>query len=368
MLKKLALILFSLILFSGCGTTTDSTKSDIIGTKYQSIREQRKNGTTTQTASAQTSASSSPASSAATQPETKTDLIKIGFCQVGAESGWRIAHTNSMKDIFTKENGYELDFVDANGDQATQIDSIKKFIKNKVQAIVLAPVVETGWDDVLKEAKSANIPVIIVDRMISTNDDSLYACWVGSNFKAEGENAVDWLVKYMDSNGKGSSNHNVVMLQGTMGASAELGRTEGVHEGLSKHSNYKIVFEKSGNFTKDEGKQVMAEYLKTSKDFDVLISQNDDMTFGAIEALKEAGLKPGTDVTIISFDGVKDAFQAMINGEINADIECNPLQGPFVSELIQKILANENIEKIQYMYESVYDASVAAQEIENRVY
>ncbi len=366
MLKKVSLILLSLILLSGCGSSEDVSQSDIIGTKYQSIREQRKNGTSSQTP--QTQSAQAPAAAENAKTETKENLIKIGFCQVGAESGWRNAHTNSMKDMFTKENGYQLDFVDANGDQAKQIEAIKTFIKNKVQAIVLAPVVETGWDDALKEAKSANIPVVIVDRMIKTNDDSLYACWVGSNFKAEGENSIDWLVKYMDSKGKGSDNHNVVMLQGTMGASAEIGRTEGVHEGLSKHPNYKIVFEKSGNFTKEEGKQVMEEYLKTSKDFDILISQNDDMTFGAIEALKEAGLNPGTDVTIISFDGVKDAFQAMINGEINADIECNPLQGPFVSELIQKILAKENIEKIQYMYESVYDASVAQQEIGNRVY
>ena len=362
MFKKLFLMLCSLMLLVGCGSDSQSAQSDIIGTKYQSIREQRKNGTSTNTNQGQST------QAAAKTNVNKENLIKIGFCQVGAESGWRIAHTNSMKDMFTEANGYQLDFVNADGDQAKQIDALKKFIKNKVQVIVLAPVVETGWDSILKEAKSANIPVIIVDRMIKTNDDSLYTCWVGSNFNAEGTNAVEWLVKYMESNGKGSDKHKVVMLQGTPGASAEIGRTQGVHSGLSKYSNYEIVFEKTANFTKDEGKQVMAEYLKTSKDFDVLISQNDDMTFGAIEALKDAGLKPGSDVTIISFDGVKDAFQSMIDGEINADIECNPLQGPFVAELIQKVLAKENIEKIQYMYESVYDASVAQKEIGNRVY
>ncbi len=341
----------------GCssGNSVDDSKQSVLETKYKSIREQKndigeeKNNTSTLS-------------------QSNEELVKIGFCQVGAESGWRNAHTNSMKEMFVEANGYQLSFVDGNGDQSKQIEAIRSFIKDKVNVIVLAPVLESGWDDVLREAKNANIPVIIVDRMIKTSDDSLYTCWVGSNFKAEGLNAVEWLVGYMKEKGKENENHKVVMLQGTIGASAETGRTAGIREGLAKYGNYELAAEMSGNFTKAEGKQAMLEYLKTNKDFDVLFSQNDDMTFGAVEALKESGIKPGTDVIIVSFDGVKDAFQAMIDGEINADIECNPLQGPFVSELIQKILSNEKLEKIQYMYESIYDESVAKQEIVNRVY
>jgi len=353
-LKKICIVLCFLIL-PGCGSPENS-KQSIIETKYQSIREQ--GNKSTEESSKNTKQTT----------ENKETLVKVGFCQVGSENGWRIAHTNSMKDALSEANGYALEFVNANGEQKKQIEALRGFIKNKVQAIVLAPVVEDGWDEVLKEAKAAKIPVIIVDRMIKTNDTSLYACWVGSNFKAEGLNAVEWLTKYMKTNGNENKSHKVVVLQGTKGASAEIGRTEGIHEGLSKHKNYQLINEISGNFTKAEGKQAMAEYLKSNKDFNILFSQNDDMTFGAIEALKEAGLNPGKEITIISFDGVKDAFQSMIDGEINADIECNPLQGPFVSELIQKILADEKLEKVQYMYESVYDGSVAKQEIGNRVY
>ncbi len=360
MIKRIWYIICIILICAGCSEdlAKDISKQSIIETKYKSIREQR-----------EVKNREENVSSIQTKDEkNKETLIKVGFCQVGAESGWRIAHTNSMKDIFTKENGYELYFTDANGDPKKQIDAIRTFIKNKVNVIVLAPVIENGWDEVLIEAKNAKIPVIIVDRMINTSDDSLYTCWVGSNFKAEGLNALEWLIEYMKTTGKENEHHKVVVLRGTIGASAESGRTAGIREGLSKYGNYELIAEISGNFTTAEGKQAMSEYLKINKDFDVLFSQNDDMTFGAIEALKEAGIKPGSDVTIISFDGVKDAFQLMINGEINADIECNPLQGPFVSELIQKILANENLEKIQYMYESVYDSDIAEQEIKNRVY
>ncbi len=355
MIKKICCMICILLIFAGCSADISNNDSgqSILKKEYKSIKEQRKDNKTEKNVNFS---------------ENSGELLKIGFCQVGAESGWRTAHTNSMKEIFTETNGYQLSFVDANGNKDKQIEAIRSFINEKVKAIVLAPVVEDGWDEVLKEAKSAGIPVIIVDRMIKTSDDSLYACWVGSNFKAEGLNAVEWLNEYIKSNGDDNKNNKVVILRGTIGASAETGRTEGIYEGLEKYTRYEIVGDISGNFTKDEGKQAMEEYLKINKDFDVLFSQNDDMTFGAIEALKDAGIKPGKDVVIISFDGVKDAFQSMIDGEINADIECNPLQGPFVSELIQKILANENLEKIQYMYESVYDEDVAKQEIGNRVY
>lgn len=360
MIKKICIVLCSLIVLSGCGISGTADQTDIINSKYQSIREQRENSDTNTEVQADSTQS--------TSTDNKESIVKVGFCQVGSESGWREAHTNSMKEIFTEENFYSLDFVNGEGDQAKQIEAIRKFISEGVNVIVLDPVVEEGWDEVLNEAKNAGIPVIIVDRMIKTDDESLYECWVGSDFKAEGINAIEWLTDYMKAQGRENDNVKVVMLQGTLGASAEVGRTEGIREGISALSNYEIVYEGNGDFTKDKGKTAMEEYLKTNTDFDVLISQNDDMTFGAIEALKEAGLNPGTDVVVISFDGVKDAFQAMVDGEINAEIECNPLQGPLVAELVQKILANEDIEKVQYMYESVYDSSVAANEIGNRVY
>lgn len=290
------------------------------------------------------------------------DTITVGFSQVGAESDWRTANTESMKSTFSEDNGYELIFDDAQQKQENQITAIRNFIQQDVDYIVLAPVTETGWDTVLKEAKDADIPVIIVDRMIDVSDDSLYTAWVGSNFKMEGQKACEWLNAYAEA--KGMKEVNIAHIQGTIGASAQIGRTEGLEE-AAKEYGWNIVAQQTGEFTQAKGQEVMESFLKSYDDIDVVICENDNEAFGAIDAIKAAGKTcgPEGDIIVVSFDSVKAAFESMIAGDLNATFECNPLHGPRVAEIIQKLEKGEEVEKIQYVDEAYFDTSMDLEEI-----
>ena len=290
-------------------------------------------------------------SSGGKKGDTKDDVITIGFSQVGAESDWRTANSESMKSTFSEKNGYKLIFDDAQQKQENQITAIRNFIQQEVDYIVLAPVTESGWDPVLKEAKDADIPVIIVDRMVDVSDDSLYTAWVGSDFKLEGEKACAWLKAYTEA--KGMKEVNIVDIQGTIGASAQIGRTEALNEAV-KANGWNLLAQQTGEFTQAKGQEVMESFLKQNKDIDVVVAQNDNMAFGAIDALKAAGKTPGKDVTIISFDAIKAALKKVQSGEINAEFECNPLHGPRVAELAKKIMKGEKVDKIQYVDEQVF--------------
>lgn len=298
------------------------------------------------------------------------DLVVVGFSQVGAESDWRTANTESMKSTFTEANGYSLIFDDAQQKQENQIKAIRNFIQQDVDYIVLAPVTETGWDTVLKEAKDAGIPVIIVDRMIKVSDDSLFTAWVGSNFEKEGTDAANWLADYLKQKGKDSEDVNIVTLQGTIGSSAQIGRTNGFNKVAKEHSNWKILAQQTGEFTQAKGQEVMESFLKSYPDIDVVVAENDNMAFGAIDAIKAAGKTcgPNGDITIISFDAVSAAFDAMEAGDINVDIECNPLHGPRVAEIIKKLEAGEKVEKLQYVAEGIFPAETAAKDRVGRAY
>lgn len=299
--------------------------------------------------------------------EKNGDAITVGFSQVGAESDWRVANTNSMKSALSKENGFELIFADAQQKQENQIKAVRDFISQEVDVIVIAPVTETGWETVLGEAKDAGIPVIIVDRMIDVSDESLFTCWVGSDFEKEGEDAAKWLAEYVESKGL-TENQSVVVLQGTIGSSAEIGRTNGFRNVISLYKNFTILAEQTGEFTQAKGQEVMESFLKQYDNINVVVAQNDNMAFGAIDALKAAGKKPGTDVIIVSFDAVKAAFESMINGDMNVSVECNPLHGPRVADLVNKLMKGENVEKIQYVEEGVYPAETAAEIMPKREY
>lgn len=292
---------------------------------------------------------------------TSSDTLKVGFIQTANESGWRAAHTQSMKDTFDTDE-YTYTFVDGQGSQDVQIAGIEKFINEDYDVIILDPIVEDGWDDILKKAQQAGIPVIVVDRMVSS-DSSLYSCWIGSDFDKEGRDAAQWLV---DNNGTTEA-QNIVILEGTTGASAQLGRTAGFDSVISQYSNYTVLASESGDFDKAKGKDLMKDYLGRFDKIDVIVTQNDNMAYGVIEAIQEAGGK-ASDYTIISFDGEANAFKEMVNGNIAVDIECNPLQGPTVEEVMKKILAGETVEKELFMEEGVYPASAAAQEVANRKY
>ncbi len=309
-----------------------------------------------------------PAKTSGSNPDDKK-LVSVGFVQVGAESDWRMANTKSMQETFVEANGYKFEMVDAQNKTDRQITAIRDFIQKDVDYIVLAPNTEAGWDTVLKEAKDAGIPVIIVDRMIETSDETLFTAWVGSNFKQEGYDAVVALENALKEKGVPADKQiNIVTLQGTMGSSAQIGRTEGFAEKMK--ANWKMLDKQSGDFTQEKGQEVMEAFLKSYDNIDVVIAENDNMAFGAVNAIKAAGKTcgPKGDITIVSFDAVKAAFEAMIAGDIDVDVECNPLHGPRVESLIKALEAGETVDKLAYVQEGIFYAKDAAEVIKTRAY
>lgn len=292
------------------------------------------------------------------------DTITVGFSQVGAESDWRTANTESMKSTFSEENGYELIFDDAQQKQENQLTAIRNFIQQEVDYILLAPVTETGWDTVLQEAKDAGIPVIIVDRMVDVSDDSLYTTWIGTDALLEGRKAAEWLNAYATAKEIKPEDLHIVDIQGTIGSTAQIGRTQGLEEGVEKYG-WDLLEQQSGEFTQAKGQEVMESFLKSYDDIDVVICENDNEAFGAIDAIKAAGKTcgPEGDIIVVSFDSVKAAFESMIAGDLNATFECNPLHGPRVAEIIQKLEKGEEVEKIQYVDEAYFDTSMDLEEI-----
>ncbi|MGP3984591.1 ABC transporter substrate-binding protein [Streptomyces sp. KR80] len=268
--------------------------------------------------------------------------ITLGFSQVGSESGWRTANSLSVKQA-AKWQGVSLKFSDAQQKQENQISAIRSYIAQKVDVIAFSPVVVTGWDAVLKEAKAAKIPVVLTDRSVETSDPSLYVTLVGSDFTAEGERAAVLLEKVLEKAGhKGAV--KIAQLEGTTGAAPAIERAKGFAKVMkAKHPDWKIVASQTGDFTRAGGKQVMAAFLQAHPDIDVLFAHNDDMAIGAIQAIEAAGKKPGKDILIVSIDGVRDGFVAMSKGKINAIAECNPLLGPQLMDVVKKVHAGESV-------------------------
>lgn len=291
--------------------------------------------------------------------------IVLGFAQVGAESGWRTAETNSIKEIPKNHPNITLKFSDAQQKQENQIKAIRSFIAQKVDVIAIDPVVETGWDTVLKEAKDAKIPVIIVDRSVNS-DQSLYKAFLGSNMEAEGKRAAKIVIDHF---GKDKP-CNIAEIQGTVGSSAAVGRQKGFNEAIKDYSNIKIVKSESGDFLRAKGKEVMEAFLKSSEGSKIncLWSHNDDMGVGAIQAIKEAGKKPGSDIFIVSVDGIKDMFKLMSQGESNGIVECNPLLGPQLADTAEAIVEGKSIQKFVESNEKDYLQDQAAAELPNRKY
>lgn len=288
--------------------------------------------------------------------------LKVGFAQTGAESGWRTANTNSMVSEAEKR-GIDLKFSDGQGKQENQIKAVRSFITQGVDAIVIAPLVETGWEPVLREAKRAKIPVIITDRTVQVSDESLYAAFIGSDFYTEGKMAAEWLAKF--TNGKG----NIVELQGTPGSAPANERRKSFADGIAKHSGLKIIDSQSGDFRRSGGKEVMEALIKKhGKAINILYAHNDDMALGAIQAIKDAGLKPGKDIIIVSIDAIKEGVQAVAAGEINCVVECNPLFGPKVYDTVQKVLKGETVERKSFNKDEVIDATNAAKLLPTRQY
>lgn len=299
---------------------------------------------------------------------TETPLITVGYAQSGSGAAWSQAYIESIQQNCVEENGIKLIYENAEDEFDNQIAAIRSFIEQKVDVIGFSPIVSDGWDEVLKEAKAAGIPVILMDRTINTSDDTLYTCWVGSDFLLEGYKAADWIIEYMKTNAPNKEKINVALLQGTIGASAETGRTQGVEEMLNTAGNYNFVYKASGDFNYDGGVRNMEQILEQNLDVDILISENDDMTLGAIDVMEKNGIKPGKDIIILTFDGVRAAFEAMIEGKINCTMECNPLSGKYFVEAIKKVINGDPMSKKVYIQEEIFPADTAADYIDNRKY
>ena len=290
------------------------------------------------------------------------DVIKVGFAQTGSESGWRSANTESMKTAFSKENGFDLVFNAADNKQEAQIAAVRSFINQGVDAIVIAPITVDGWDDVLKEAQDAQIPVILEDRTVSASED-LYASWVGLDFQQEGRTAGEWVKENFD--GKGA---NLVILEGTTGSSAALDRATGFGEAI-EGTDINVLDSQTGDFTRDGGKKVMEGYLqKYGKDINVLFAHNDDMGLGALDAIKAAGLTPGKDIQIVTIDAVKDGMTALAAGEFNFIVECNPLLGEKAAELVKSVVDGKTVEKRTIVEDQSFTQEQAAEVLDSRPY
>ena len=290
--------------------------------------------------------------------------IVLGFSQIGAESEWRTANTESIKSA-AKDAGIELKFADAQQKQENQIKAIRSFIAQKVDVIAFSPVVESGWGTVLREAKAAKIPVILSDRAVNEKDDTLWVTFMGSDFVEEGRKAGRWLLE----NYKGQGDVNIVELQGTVGSAPAIDRKKGFEEIIKAQPRYKIIRSQTGDFTRAKGKEVMEAFLKAEgKKINVLYAHNDDMAIGAIQAIEEAGMKPGKDITIISIDGVKGAFEAMMAGKLNVSVECSPLLGPQLMQAGKDLQAGKTLPRRIVTVEGIFPMEVAAKEFPNRKY
>ena len=267
-----------------------------------------------------------------------------------------------MKEAFSEENGFDLVFNAADNDPAAQISAVRSFISQGVDAIVIAPIVEDGWDDVLQEAKDADIPVILEDRTVTSSDD-LYASWVGLDFKKEGVTAGEWAAENFTEPTK------MVVLEGTTGSAPANDRAEGFTEGIGD-APIETIDSQTGEFTRDGGKTVMEGFLqKYGVDgIDLVYAHNDDMALGAIEAIEAAGGTPGEDIKIISIDAVKDGMQALVDGKINFIVECNPLLGELAAGLVTDVLDGEDVDKAYYVEDQSFTPEQAAEVIDTRPY
>jgi len=284
--------------------------------------------------------------------------VSVGFSQLGAESDWRVANTESVKRALSRNNGFNLNFSDAQQKQDKQIVAIRGFIQQRVDMIVMAPLMETGWEGVLNEARDAGIPVVVMDRMVKTGDDSLFTAWVGSDFYREGALACAWLNKYISLNEVSQNSVRIVDIQGTLGATSQIGRTDSLRDSC-EHYGWKLLVSVPADYTRAKGKEVMESILHLYRDVNVVYCENDNEALGVIDAIEEAGKKAGTDISngeilIISFDAAHSGLEKMLEGKIALDVECNPLQGEAVREVIEKIRAGLPYQKYMSVPETVF--------------
>ncbi len=335
-------------LLAGCGSSASTTTA---AATTAAAAETTKAAAET-TAAVTTVASAEEAATTAAAGAASGEVTTVGFVQVGHESDWRTASTKSVQAAFSKENGFDLQFVDCDNDSKKQIDAVRNFIQQDVDYIVIDPIVATGWDTVLTEAQTAQIPVIVIDRTIDDSDK--YVAWIGTETKNEGLASGAWLEAYAAQ--KGIKDLNILIIEGTTGSSAQIGRSDGFMAYADKNK-WNVLDHQTGDFTQDGGQKVMESFCKSyAGKFNVVVCQNDNEAFGAMDAMKAAGVKYGTkgDVIVISYDACKAGLQKTMDGEINADFQCNPLQGPDCAKIVADLAAGKQVEKKTYMAEPWY--------------
>lgn len=303
-------------------------------------------------------------------PEEETTLITVGFSQVGAESDWRVANTESMRESLSEENGFELLFDNARQKQENQFKAIRTFIQQDVDYIVLAPVTETGWESVLEEARAAGIPVIIVDRQVELSDVSLYTSWVGSDFRKTADEAITWLAETLEARENADEEVQILHLQGTPGSTAQLQRSAALEAGAAAHKGWTVAEHLNGDFTQAKAYEETLAYLQSNPAPDVVYCENDNMCFGVMQAMDELGIVYGSGgVTLISFDAVRRALSYCKDGKIDLCAECNPLHGPRVCAIIEQLERGETPEKQSYVPEQLFTGDRITDELlESRVY
>jgi simple sugar transport system substrate-binding protein len=299
-------------------------------------------------------------------PSGKT--VRVGYVQVGTESGWRLANNDSIK-AAAREFGIDLTAVDANQSQARQIEAVREFIAQRMDAIVLSPVVSSGWDEVLGEAQAAGIPILLSDRKIEpvhAENFDLYMTFIGADFIEEGRRAMRWVQQNVPA---GDIPVRILEVQGTIGATPTIERAMGFEMILREISGYEMAYGAGGDFTFKGGREVIETYLsRHTWDIDVIFCHNDDMALGAAEALEDAGIAPGRDVKIVSVDGTRDAVQAIVEGRISCVVECSPLLGPQLMKAITDLMSGKELPLRIITDEKVFTAENAKRELKHRVY
>lgn len=285
------------------------------------------------------------------------DLIRVGFSQLGAESGWRTANTESVKASLTEENGFDLTFVDAQQKQENQIKALRDFVAQDVDVIAFSPVIETGWDEVLQEIKDAGIPVVLVDRTVDTTVEDPYVTWIGADFEQEGTTAGEWVAE-------NAPDAKVFELQGTLGSGAQVDREEGFDAVVGDQ----VIGKASGNFTRAEGKTAVEAALQAYPETTLIFSHNDDMGLGAIEAIEAAGKVPGKDIQLVTVDGVRDGLQALVDKKFNYVVECNPVFGDQLAELITAVADGEDVPETTIVVDEAFDQTITQDEVDARAY
>lgn len=286
-------------------------------------------------------------------PEAKQPSVVVGFSQLGAESSWRIANTESMEKA-AKEAGFGLMMENANQKQEKQIDAIRSFIAYQVDVIVFSPIVENGWDNVLNEAKKAGIPVILMDRMIETPDESLYASYVGADFYAEGKKAGEYLIRKADA--LGLDHLNIAEICGTKDSTPMRDRKAGFMDAIAGDSRFTVIASVDGDFLRSKGEECALDLLnRFGKDgIDVIYSHNDSMTLGVLDILEQKGIQPGKDILLITVDGEKEAVDALKNGKINCVVQCTPKLGPAAMALVKSLTSGQKVSKVTHPEEGVF--------------